>query len=140
MDHGRFDRLARGLAHAAEVSTRRGAFARLGGLALLAAVSSRREMAAVGSGTCRAASPNQFISKHACVVLLCGTAPECLCVQTLGHNPVCVTGFNPTNRNDCPKTDECNEVNRPCRAGFVCAKVGSCCKRRYRKCLSRCPA
>lgn len=97
------------------------------------------DTSAAGSGTCRAASPRDFVSKQACEVLPCGTTDGCICIQTLGHVLVCVTGFDPRNRSDCPREDECNK-RRQCRNGFVCAKVASCCGRRFRRCLRRCPA
>ena len=141
MEDARFDQIARRLAVSTNrTTTRRGAFAKLGGALVFVSTLSRGENAgAAGSGTCRSADPSQFITKQQCNVLACGNTPGCLCIQTLGHVPECVTGFNTSAQGDCPKEDECNDKS-PCRSGFVCAKTRSCCDTSFRKCLRRCPA
>jgi len=141
VEDARFDLIARRLAISSNhATTRRGAFAKLGGAMVFVSALSRGETAsAAGSGTCRAADPSQYITKQQCNVLSSGNTPGCLCIQTLGHVPECVIGFNPNASGDCPKEDECNDKN-PCRGGFVCAKTRSCCGSSFRKCLRRCPA
>lgn len=144
MDEQRFDDLARRWSRADGArSTRRAALGRTATLLAAATpvglLTGRRAADAAGAATCRAAQPITFISKQACQVLPCGSTPGCLCVQTLGHRAECVAGFDPANRNDCPRDDECND-RRPCRNGFVCAKVLRCCGKPHRRCLRRCPA
>jgi len=140
MEQRRFDDLTRTWARLEPTPTSRRRVLR-GVLSLLGlgAAASVADTSAAGSGTCRAAPPSAYVSKRSCEVLACGTTDGCICVQTLGHVPVCVTGFDPSNRNDCPREDECNK-RRSCRNGFVCAKVGNCCGRPFRRCLRRCPA
>jgi hypothetical protein len=97
-----------------------------------------REAMAAGDATCQAAVPSEFVSKNSCQELACGPSPNCLCAQTVGHIPTCVTNYDPHKQKDCPKEDECSEKRR-CKNGFVCAKVQGCCGPDKRKCLRRCP-
>ena len=145
MDDRRLETLAR--AFAVGAASRRRVVGRLvvgagAGLATLLGLDSGRfepaPAAAVGSGTCRAAQPRQFVSKNACRELRCGPTNACVCVQTIGHVPTCVANFDPNDRGDCPEGNECGE-GRPCPNGFVCAKVMGCCGGNLRKCLRRCP-
>ncbi|MBA3414308.1 MAG: hypothetical protein H0U10_03670 [Chloroflexia bacterium] len=93
---------------------------------------------AAGDGICKSVKPSEFVSKHSCVQLACGNNPDCLCVQTLGHNPMCLIGFDPDDPADCPSKDECGD-RRPCPPGKFCAKTTACCGTTFRRCLKRCP-
>lgn len=142
MDERRFDDAARSWGRVGgAAATRRSAVRALLGLVGLGAgvVAGSGDADAVGSGTCRAADPSSYITKQQCNELPCGNAPGCLCIQTLGHIPHCLTGFDPNTPSDCPRRDECNDRN-PCPNGQFCAKVGSCCPGNFRRCLRRCPA
>jgi hypothetical protein len=108
-------------------------------LRVLGGVFAVPEATAAGDAICQAAEPSQFVSKNACEELQCGPHPNCLCVQTVGHIPTCVTNYRPHKQSDCPDEDECG-TQRPCKKGFVCAKVQGCCGPNKRKCLRRCPA
>lgn len=146
MDRRRFDHLTRSLASG---GSRRGL------LRGVAAAGAAAFAAQIGVGTgrwgvprasafneiCRQSPAASFVSKGACETLSCGPAERnCVCVQTLGHVPTCVRGFDPANpRPDCPTKDECSD-GRPCPNGRVCAKVEGCCTRRFRSCLPRCEA
>src|SRR5262245_61923597 len=123
MDGRSFDDLTRLVAHAAP--TRRALVRRLidaAGAAALVGLGPGRfgatEALAGGDATCQAADPSQFVSKHACQELACGPSPNCLCVQTVGHIPTCISNYDPHKQNDCPNEDECSE-HRPCKNGFV---------------------
>jgi hypothetical protein len=142
MDGRSFDDLTRLVAHGSR--TRRALVRRLAGGAAVALLGlaggefGAAKVAAAGDATCQAADPSQFVSKNACQELPCGPSPNCLCVQTVGHVPTCVANYNPHKQKDCPKDDECGE-HRPCKNGFVCAKIQGCCGPNKRKCLRRCP-
>lgn len=144
MDEQRFDEMARRWGRlSTSGGTRRSAVRSLLGLAGFGAdlASFGDDAEAAGSGTCRRADPGTYITKQTCEPLSCGNTPGCLCIQTLGHKPECLIGFDPDapNNRDCPKEDECNK-RRKCRNGFKCAKVVSCCGKNHRRCLRRCPA
>lgn len=97
-----------------------------------------RPAEAIGDDVCKAANPREFVSRQACETLACGSAPGCVCAQTVGHKPVCVAGFDPADPR-CPRRDQCSS-KRPCIGGRVCAKTQVCCGREVRTCLRRCPA
>lgn len=92
---------------------------------------------AAGDAICRRADTSEYVTKNKCNTLACGGREGCICVQTLGHKPRCVMGFDPDNPNDCPKHNECNK-RRTCGKGMLCAKVQGCCGTQRRRCLKRC--
>ena len=94
---------------------------------------------AAGSKVCKRAQPTRFISLQACETLVCGSTAGCLCAQTVGHVPTCVSGFDPANQAACPTYKSCKSNNN-CPAGQVCAKVDRCCGDGKHRCLPRCPA
>lgn len=154
MESQRFDDLARDLG--ADPASRRrllrGALA--GGAAGLAALlglapgrlGPASVLASVADQACQAAyaaDPRSVVSKNACGetgATRCGADNQGVCVQTVGHLPRCLTGFNPElGRRQCPRKDRC-DAHRDCRPGFFCAKVEGCCGRSHNTCLRAWPA
>lgn len=145
MDHNRFDDLTRalGTGPASRRRVLRGALA--GGAAGLAALVGLRPEAALASPAdtvCQAAynqDPQSIVSKNACprmqTATRCGANNRGFCVQTVGHVPRCLIGFNPdTGRRQCPSKDQC-DGHAQCPNGSYCAKVEGCCGREHNKCL-----
>ena len=145
MDGQRFDDIARGVATVAP--SRRRVLRTLlpGGAGLLAVGGVRRVGPAAAVDRPRYCQrvydndPQAITSKNVCGVTPCGGSEACFCVQTVGHSPRCLTGFDPTaGTRDCPARDECSE-RAHCLNGRYCAKVEECCGQPRKICLSPCP-
>jgi hypothetical protein len=83
--------------------------------------------------------PKAITSKNACGVTTCGNNPSCFCVQTVGHIPRCLTGFDPRLKKHCPPKSQCKR-HHDCPGNEFCAKVEGCCEKPLKKCLKPCPA
>jgi hypothetical protein len=146
VDDRRFDDLTRVLA-AGPGSRRRLLAGSVAGLAAFLGIGRGRFPLEAAAETpnqfCQATfdtDPSLIVSKNGCGTTTCGGNPSCFCVQTVGHIPRCLIGFDPTpGQQNCPAKDQCKR-HQDCRGNEFCAKVEGCCGRPRKKCLKPCPA